>query len=258
MPRSTYYYCLKKQKVPDKYANEKKLIAQLHEKNYNAIGYRKINILLRKEGYILNHKTVLKLMNTLNLHGKMRKSKYKSYKGTVGKIASNLINRNFKATVPYEKLTTDVSEFKVCGEKVYLSPILDMYNNEILSYEISKSPNFWQIQRMLNKLKLPKKARPIFHSDQGWQYQMKEYQLILKNRNIQQSMSRKGNCLDNSIMESFFGRLKVEMFYGEKFQSMDEFIHKLEEYIDYYNNNRVSLKLKGLTPVQYRNQSLTT
>ena len=195
-------------------------------------------------------------MKSLNFQGKQRRSKYKSYKGEVGTVAPNILNRKFEATGEYEKLTTDVTEFSVCTEKVYLSPILDLYNNEIISYSISLSPNFAQTKEMLNKLCeiLPNTARPILHSDQGWQYQMKEYQRLLKEHNITQSMSRKGNCLDNSVMENFFGRLKVEMFYGETFRTTDEFIRCLEEYITYYNNERISLKLK-MSPAQYRTQS---
>ena len=212
---------------------------------------------LRNLGYTINHKTVLKLMKSLNIKGKQRKSKYRSYKGEVGKIASNLINRNFVANAPFQKLTTDVTEFSVCDEKVYLSPILDMYNNEIISYSVSTSPSFNQTREMLNGLiqKLPENICPILHSDQGWQYQMKEYQRILKENNIIQSMSRKGNCLDNSIMENFFGRLKTEMYYGEKFESVNTFIDKLKEYIYYYNNNRIILKLK-MSPVKYRTQNI--
>ena len=185
-----------------------------------------------------------------------RKRKYRSYKGEVGKIATNIINRNFVANAPLQKLATDVTEFAVCDEKVYLSPILDMYNNEIVSYSISTSPNFNQTREMLEEVvhKLPSNATPILHSDQGWQYQMKEYQRILKENNIQQSMSRKGNCLDNSIMENFFGRLKTEMFYVEKFESVNSFIDKLKEYIYYYNNERIILKLK-MSPVKYRTQN---
>ena len=195
-------------------------------------------------------------MKSLNFQGKQRRSKYKSYKGEVGTVAPNILNRKFEATGEYEKLTTDVTEFSVCTEKVYLSPILDLYNNEIISYSISLSPNFAQTKEMLNKLFeiLPNTARPILHLDQGWQYQMKEYQRLLKEHNITQSMSRKGNCLDNSVMENFFGRLKVEMFYGETFRTTDEFIRCLEEYITYYNNERISLKLK-MSPAQYRTQS---
>ncbi len=212
---------------------------------------------LKQLGYVINHKTVLKLMNCLNIHGKQRRSKYKSYKGEVGKIAPNILNREFEALEPFEKLSTDVTEFNVCDDKVYLAPIIDLYNNEVLSYAISLSPNFHQTREMLQGLfeKLPQKARPILHSDQGWQYQMKEFQRELQKHNITQSMSRKGNCLDNSVMENFFGRLKVEMFYGEKFETVDEFVHCLKEYISYWNNERISLTLNGMSPVQYRTHS---
>ena len=252
MARSTFYYYIKSAKV-DKYAYEKQEIQRIFEENKGRYGYRRITICLKQQGIVINHKTVLKLMKILSLQGKQRKSKYKSYKGQVGVVADNILNREFGTTKPYEKLATDVTEFSVCNEKVYLSPVIDLYNNEILSYSISKSPNFWQTRDMLNQLFeiLPKKAKPILHSDQGWQYQMKEFQKILKEKNITQSMSRKGNCLDNSVMENFFGRLKIEMFYGETFASVDEFISRLKEYINYYNNNRISLKLK-MSPVRYR------
>lgn len=197
-------------------------------------------------------------MQTLEICGKQRKSKYKSYRGEVGKAAPNILNRQFKADAPYTKLTTDVTEFKVCNEKVYLSPVLDMYNREIISYSISLSPNFAQTKEMLEKLfeRLPKDANPMMHSDQGWQYRMKEYRQLLEEHNIIQSMSRKGNCYDNSIMENFFGRLKVEMFIDENFESVNAFIEKLEEYIFFYNNKRVSLKLK-MSPVEYRTLPLS-
>ena len=230
---------------------------RIYTENKSRYGYRRILLVLKQLGYVINHKTVLKLMNCLNIHGKQRRSKYKSYKGEVGKIAPNILNREFVTDKPYTKLTTDVTEFNVCDDKVYLSPILDLYNNEILSYSISRSPNFNQTREMLNGLfnKLPKDSLPILHSDQGWQYQMKEFQKLLQEHNIKQSMSRKGNCLDNSVMENFFGRLKVEMFYGEKFQTVDEFVHCLEEYINYWNNERISLTLNGMSPVQYRTHS---
>ena len=192
------------------------------------------------------------------MKGKQRKNdKYHSYKGEVGNIANNLLNREFTASKPFEKLTTDVTQFKVCNEKVYLSPVMDLFNREIISYSISLSPNLSQVLEMLNGLfkRLPKNARPIFHSDQGWQYQHAEYQRLLREHNITQSMSRKGNCMDNGAMENFFGRLKVEMFYGEKFESVNAFIDELKKYIHYYNNERISTKLKGMSPVQYRAHS---
>jgi len=143
--------------------------------------------------------------------------------------------------------------FKVCNEKVYLSPVLDLFNREIISYSISLSPDLQQIRDMLHGLfhKLPDKATPILHSDQGWRYQHAEYRRLLAAHHITQSMSRKGNCMDNGAMENFFGRLKVEMFYGEKFESVNTFIEELKKYINYYNNERIVSKLK-MSPVQFR------
>ena len=216
LARSTFYYYIQ-HPIKDKYKKEKQEILYIFLANKGRYGYRRILIVLRQKGYTINHKTVLKLMKELNLKGKQRKnSKYRSYKGEIGKIADNLLNREFAATKPFEKLATDVTEFKVCNDKVYLSPVMDLYNREIVSYSISLSPNLQQIREMLDGLfkKLPANAKPLFHSDQGWQYQHSEYQRLLSEHNIVQSMSRKGNCMDNGAMENFFGRLKVEMFYG--------------------------------------------
>ena len=259
LARSTFYYYLKHLNT-DKYKCEKQEIQEIYNTNKGRYGYRRITIAMRNKGYVINHKTVLKLMNSLGLKGKQRKNgKYHSYKGEVGKVADNLLNRDISAIKPFEKITTDVTQFNVCDEKVYLSPVLDLFNNEIVSYSISTSPNLEQVREMLNGLfeKLPDDATPIFHSDQGWQYQHAEYQRLLAEHNIIQSMSRKGNCMDNGAMENFFGRLKVEMFYGEKFESVNAFIDELKKYIYYYNNERISLKLKGMSPVQYRTHSLT-
>jgi len=253
MPRSTYYYYLK-QKGVDKYLIEKQEILNMFSHHKQRYGYRRITDELRVKGYTINHKTVYKLMKMLKLKAKQRKNdKYHSYQGTIGKVADNLLQRKFYANNPYEKITTDVTQFKVCDEKVYLSPVMDLYNREIVAYNISLSPNFEQVRDMLNKLfnKLPSNAKPIFHSDQGWQYQHAEYQRLLVEHNIIQSMSRKGNCMDNGAMENFFGRLKVEMYYGEKFESVNAFIKALEEYIYYYNNERIISKLKT-SPVKYR------
>ena len=256
--RSTYYYHLK-QGDKDKYENLKLEISKIFKKHKGRYGYRRITEELHKNGYTINHKTVQKLMGKLGLKGKQSKNgKYHSYKGTVGKIADNVLKRNFKADKPFEKLATDVTQFNVCNEKIYLSPVLDLFNREIISYSISLSPDLQQIRDMLDGLfaKLPGDSTPIFHSDQGWQYQHTEYQRLLSEHNIRQSMSRKGNCMDNGAMENFFGRLKVEMFYGEHFETVDEFINCLKEYIHYYNNERIVSKLK-MSPVQYRTHSLT-
>ena len=155
------------------------------------------------------------------------------------------------------KRSRDVSEFHVAAGKVYLSPILDVHNGEIVSYDISCQPNYKQIQNMLNIAfsKYNHLEGLIMHSDQGWQYQMRHYHKALKDKGILQSMSRKGNCLDNSVMENFFGKMKNEMFYYE-FETLDQLIAVMKEYIKYYNEKRIQVKLKGLTPLQFRHQSL--
>ena len=228
--------------------------------NKERYGYRRITLELKNQGYNVNHKKVYRIMIKLGLKPlKRNKRKYSSYKGTVGKIADNLVQRNFEANNPNEKWYTDVTEFNLRGDKVYLSPILDGYNQEIISYNTSTSPNLKQIDDMLNKALDNKNLEGlIFHSDQGWQYQHQSYQQRLKNKGIRQSMSRKGNSMDNGLMENFFGLLKTEMFYDQedKYKNIDELIIAIDEYIDYYNNKRIKEKLKGLSPVQYRLQSL--
>lgn len=242
----------------DKYDVVKSCIAQIFHENKGRYGYRRITLELHNRGYIVNHKTVQRLMKQLCLKCMVRIKKYRSYRGKIGKIAPNLLSRNFKANRPNEKWVTDVTEFAVFGKKLYLSPILDLYNGEIISYNLSERPTFHQTVDMLKKAfeKIPDDIELILHSDQGWQYQMNKYQKMLKEKGIKQSMSRKGNCLDNSVMENFFGLLKTELLYLQEFESIDHFIEELVSYIDYYNNNRIKIKLKGLSPVQYRIQSL--
>ncbi len=244
-------------KQPDKYTELKDVIRQIFSENRGRYGYRRITLELHNRGYYINHKTVQKLMKQCGLKCEIRRRKYRSYKGEVGKVAPNIISRNFKADKPNQKWTTDVTEFAIKDQKIYLSPILDMFNGEIVSYSISRHPTFKQITDMLDKAfkKIPDDTGLILHSDQGWQYQMKIYQWRLKEKGIIQSMSRKGNCLDNSVMENFFGLLKTEMFYKHKFDSAEQLINEIENYIDYYNNKRIKCKLKGLSPVQYRIQS---
>lgn len=230
----------------------------IYHENQGRYGYRRITLELKNRGYCINHKTVQRLMKELHLKCMVRIKKYRSYKGEIGKIAPNLIQRDFNTDAPNQKWTTDITEFALFGTKLYLSPILDMYNGEIISYSISERPVLGQVMDMLDKAfeKIPDNTDLIFHSDQGWQYQHKQYQQRLKEKGIRQSMSRKGNCLDNSVMENFFGLLKSELLYLREFCSIEEFKVELEKYIDYYNNKRIKSKLKGLSPVQYRIQSL--
>jgi putative transposase len=233
------------------------MIKTIYHEHKGRYGYRRITLEIRNRGYQINHKVVQRLMNNVGLKATVRMKKYRSYKGRVGKTASNIINRDFSASKPNEKWVTDVTEFHLFGEKLYLSPILDLYNGEIIAYSIQKRPVFTLVTSMLNKALACLKVsdKPILHSDQGWQYQMRQYREILHQYGIKQSMSRKGNCLDNAVMENFFGLLKSELLYNEEFTSMEHFIEKLHEYINYYNNKRIKLKLKGLSPVQFRVQS---
>ena len=224
MARSSFYYHQKNISLPDKYQVTKELIKSIYHKHKGRYGYRRITDEIKNKGLTINHKTVLRLMKTLNLKSKIRVKKYKSYKGEQGKIAPNILERNFKAAAPNQKWATDITEFNVSGNKLYLSPIIDLFNQEIISYELTERPVFNQVEVMLKKAfkKIPNNTNLMLHSDQGWQYQMKRYQHLLKEKGIVQSMSRKGNCLDNAIIENFFGTLKSELFYLKKYKSIKE------------------------------------
>lgn len=186
----------------------------------------------------------------------VRPKKYRSYRGECNADVPNILDRKFLADRPNSKWVTDVTEFNVRGHKLYLSPVLDLYNGEIIAYETQENARMPLVNEMLKKAlsKLSSQEAPLLHSDQGWQYQMPSYRRQLAARGVTQSMSRKGNCLDNAAMESFFGTLKSEYFYLNKFESVRELEIGLKEYIDYYNNYRIKTKLKGLSPVQYRTQ----
>ncbi|HBP13341.1 MAG TPA: IS3 family transposase [Firmicutes bacterium] len=259
LAKSVYYYTLSKIDKDDKNKEIIDKIKEIFINNKERYGYRRITLELRNQGYNVNHKKVYRIMVKLSLKPlKRNKRKYSSYKGTIGKIADNLIERNFNAEKPNQKWYTDVTEFNLRGEKCYLSPILDGFNGEVISYNTSKSPNLEQISDMLNKAFDGKNLEGlIFHSDQGWQYQHQSYQQRLKNKGIKQSMSRKGNSMDNGMMENFFGLLKTEMFYDQedKYKTLDELILAIDDYINYYNYDRIKIKLKGLSPVNYRLQS---
>lgn len=235
----------------------KSLISSIYHEHRGRYGYRRITLELRNRGNEINHKTVYRLMKELGLKSLVRMKKYQSYKGNVGKIAPNILKRDFTSSKPNEKWVTDVTEFHLFGEKLYLSPILDLYNGEIIAYNIETRPTYQLVSKMLDKVlpSLSEGEAPILHSDQGWQYQMKQYAHTIKQHGIIQSMSRKGNCLDNAVMENFFGLLKSELLYLQEFDNIEHFKRELEQYIDYYNHKRIKVKLKGLSPVQYRIQS---
>lgn len=272
--KSSYYYEVKTYSREDNDKDIKDLITAIFMANKGRYGYRRITLELKNQGININHKRVKRLMKLLDLFGCCPKAKYKSYKGEVGKTCKNLClikkenkdketikyYRDFKTTAPNQKWTTDVSEFHIAAGKLYLSPILDMHTREIISYNISVHPNFLQTMDML---KIAFKNHPnldglIFHSDQGWQYQMKRYRDELRKHGIKQSMSRKGNCYDNSPMENFFGVMKREMFIGHEyeFKTLEQLKEAMVEYIKYYNTDRISVKLKGMSPLMYRQHSL--
>ncbi|MBT2759620.1 IS3 family transposase [Mesobacillus foraminis] len=254
IPPSTYYYWVKNMDKPDPDAELKETIQSIYDEHEGRFGYRRIRDELRNRGLKVNHKKVQRLMKEMSLKCLVRMKKYRSYKGTVGKIASNILNRNFKADKTNEKWVTDITEFKLFGEKLYLSPILDLYNGEIITYTLGSRPTYSLVSTMLVQAfeKLTGEEELLVHSDQGWHYQMKKYQLSLSERGITQSMSRKGNCYDNAVIENFFGIMKSEFLYLKEFESIEHFKHELEKYIEYYNHKRIKAKLKGMSPVQYR------
>ena len=259
LPRATFYYHLKRMNRTDKYEAAKAEITAIYHENKGRYGYRRITTELHNRNFPLNHKTVQRLMKELGLVCHVRMKKYRSYRGEVGKIAPNLLNRDFHAEKPNQKWVTDVTEFSLFGEKLYLSPILDLHSSDLVSYTISDRPVLSMVTTMLDKAfeKIPDGTGLILHSDQGWQYQHKQYQRMLREKDVRQSMSRKGNCLDNAVIENFFGLLKSELLYLQEFQSMEHFKQELIAYLDYYNNRRIKAKLKGLPPALHRQQALS-
>jgi transposase InsO family protein len=262
LAKSTYYFEISKVDVVEernqKLMDEIKEIFEYHKGRY---GVRRVHRELVNRGCNVNHKRVQRLMHNMGLLGKRPKEKYHSYKGEIGSVADNIVNQDFGATAPLKKWTTDVSQFNFVWGKCYISPILDMYTNEIISYDLSMHPNLEQIRRMLQRAfnKFPSVKGLIFHSDQGWQYQHKYFQNTLKEHGIIQSMSRKGNCYDNCVMETFFGRMKNEMYYGyeKSYDSFDTFAEAVKEYIRYYNNERIQKKTKWMPPIKYREASMS-
>ena len=261
MAKSTYYFEINKIDVVK--VRNIELMSEIQEIfacNKGRYGVRRVHKVLVNRGYNVNHKRVQRLMHDMGLFGKRPKEKYHSYKGETGKIAPNIIERDFSTTAPMQKWTTDVSQFKFAWGKCYISPILDMNTNEIISYNLSMSPNLEQVKSMLDTAfeRFPDVRGLILHSDQGWQYQHTAYQKILMEHGVIQSMSRKGNCYDNSIMESFFGRMKNELYYGyeKEYSSFEEFYKVVGEYIYYYNYERIQKKTKWMPPAKYREASM--
>lgn len=262
IPESTYHYHIKQigRKDPDKKLKESiRKLFYYHKENY---GYRRIHLALRAKGYAINKKKVQRLMQEMDLRSEkfIRKSRYKSYKGTVGKVAKNKLNRRFDTHIPLQKLVTDMTEFNCKDDKkLYLNPIMDLCNGEVIAFGMSHRPTLDvalnPLHKALEVIKKEAKYRTTIHSDQGWHYQHNNWVKTLKKHKVFQSMSRKGTCADNAVMENFFGILKQEMYHGEELITYEELKAKIERYIYYYNHERIKEKLGGLSPVQYRTQT---
>ena len=257
LARSSFYYHASNATI-ERYQEEKRLIETIYHDHKGRYGYRRIHLALRKLGVRLNHKTVQRLMGLLGLKSTVRPKRYRSYRGGAGITAPNVLERDFHATKPDEKWVTDVTEFNVHQQKVYLSPVVDLFTQEVVAYKVAKNAMLPLVTEMLTEAiaTLPTDANPIVHSDQGWQYRHKHYQSMLAERGLTQSMSRKGNCLDNAVAENFFALLKTVMYHHQHFEDADDLIAHIDDYIEYYNTKRIKVKLNGLTPREYRNQAL--
>lgn len=260
LPRSTFYYQLEQAKKGDKYATLKRQIKAVYDDHKGRYGYRRVTLELRQQGYHHNHKLVARLMREMNLKALIRRKKYSSYPSQQSrqqnKIVANKLQRRFAAKRANKRWLTDITEFKVGADRLYLSPVLDCFNNEIISYSIAPRAQYVLVKSMLDKAlkKLPKNRehKLMLHSDQGWHYQMNQYKKQLQQHGIEQSMSRKGNCLDNAKIECFFGTLKAETIHIDKPQNIAQLEQQIHDYIYYYNHKRIQQKLKGLSPIQYK------
>ena len=259
LARSTFFYHQARIQGPDPQEAIKAAVREIFEKNHGRYGHRRVHTEMLKQGWTAAKKTVLKLMRSLNLVCKVRRKKrYNSYQGGQGRVAPNVLNREFEADAPNRKWVTDVTEFSVGDRKLYLSPVMDLFDRQIISYSISPSPNLELTNNSLRQALagLEDNQQPLVHSDQGFQYQHVSWRKLLQEAGASQSMSRKGNCYDNAVMENFFGHLKEELFHHVRYLSTDALTAALHEYIRWYNTQRISTKLKGLSPVQYRTLAL--
>ncbi|MDQ0825238.1 putative transposase [Arthrobacter sp. B2I5] len=259
LARSTFFYHQARIQGADPQESIKAAVREIFEKNHGRYGHRRVHTEMVKQGWTVAKKTVLKLMRSLDLVCKVRRKKrYNSYQGEQGRVAPNVLNREFEADAPNRKWVTDVTEFSVGDRKLYLSPVMDLFDRQIISYSISPSPNLELTNNSLRQALacLEEGQQPLVHSDQGFQYQHVLWRKLLQGAGASQSMSRKGNCYDNAVMENFFGHLKEELFHHVRYVSTDALTAALHEYIRWYNTERISTKLKGLSPVQYRTQAL--
>lgn len=259
MARSTFFYHQKRLTAPDKHAELKQAIRDSFQRNKHRYGYRRVLLDLRNQGWVVNHKLVYKLMRAMGLKAKIRQRRpYISYTGTISYIAENTLERNFTPDRLNTVFVSDVTEFKVAGRKVYLSPVMDLFDRSIVAHTVATSPSTAFTSASLAQAIKACAPEPgwMIHTDQGFQYKHSSWRTLISQHQGVQSMSRKGNCYDNAVMENFFGHLKTEMYHGEAFDTVAEFNQAIDEYIRWYNTERLQQRLKGLTPMQYRNQTL--
>jgi putative transposase len=259
LARSTFFYHQARLARPDPRAELKTAITAVFENSHRRYGHRRVHAVLTRQGWRVAKKTVLKLMRRLGLHCPVRRKKrYNSHRGETGRTAPNLLNRDFTATAPNQKWVTDVTEFRVGDRKLYLSPVMDLFDHQIIAYTIGNSPNLALTNNSLREAvaTLEPGQAPLVHSDQGFQYQHPTWQRLLADAGATQSMSRKANCYDNAVIENWFGHLKEELFNHNRYASVDALAEALHNYVGWYNNHRISTQLEGLSPVHYRTQTL--
>ena len=262
LPRSTYYHHLSRPAHVSR-PDVEPMVREIWERTPNGCGHRQVRMCLVHEfGTRISAKTVLGVMRRMGLRCAIRSRnpwrRYSSYRGETGDHVHNLLKRDFDAARPFSKLGTDVTEFKVAGGKAYLAPVYDMASKEIVAWDVSRSPDLGQQRRLLAMLaeRLPAGAETILHSDMGWQYQHQWWRDELERLGIRQSMSRKGNCLDNAATEQVFGHLKDEFYRGREFDSYEQFKRELDAYIIHWNTRRRQIRLEGHTPEEFRSMSL--
>lgn len=234
-------------------------IIKLYSEVKGIYGYRRITLNINNRlNSNYNHKRIYRLMKSIKLTAVIRRKRKKYIQSTPQITAENILNRNFVANNPNEKWLTDVTEFKLTnGSKAYLSAILDLCDNSIISYVLGRSNNNKLVFDTLDKaIESNPTATPLFHSDRGFQYTSKTFKYKLNEINAIQSMSRVGRCIDNGPMEAFWGTLKVEMYYLRKFDTFDELKQAIDDYIEFYNKKRLQKKLKGMAPIEYRSHTL--
>lgn len=257
------YYKWKNRVVPKKEIQDQELsgLIEEYDNTYNHIlGYRRMALFINhfnQNNYSIKY--IRRLMIKLNIKANIRRKRYNYVKTKPEQIGENILNRDFKALAPNQKWLTDVTEFKIVGQKqkLYLSAIIDLFDKSIITYKLStKNDNKLVFDTFNEATKLYPKAKPIFHSDRGFQYTSKVFKFKLDKQGMIQSMSRVGKCIDNGPMEAFWGTLKSEMYYLNKFYTIEALKEAIEEYIKFYNNKRLQAKLKCLAPMEYRNQAL--